>query len=306
MQFTFSIMTIISRTEELEILLAVADSGGFSAAAKALNIQVAKASRAIQRLETELQCSLFNRTTRRVTLTEEGSLFVQRIRAGLDSISSAEEQLRLARGTPSGRLRIDAATPFILHQLVPLMAEFSRQYPLIEPELIGSENIIDLIEKRTDVAVRIGRLADSNLHAKLLGRSTLRMVASPVYLERGGLPRSVAELAKQRWLAFTPPTTLNSWALTCGELFSIPPGQAMYSSSGEVLKHLCLAGNGIALLSDFMIHSELQGGSLVEVLPGSVLSPNDRELVQAVYYRNTTLSNRISAFTGFLQHRLQL
>ncbi|HAW93590.1 MULTISPECIES: LysR family transcriptional regulator [unclassified Arsukibacterium] len=299
-------MTIISKTEELEILLAVADSGGFSAAATALNIQVAKASRAIQRLETELQCNLFNRTTRRVTLTDEGALFVQRIRSGLDSISSAEEQLRLARGMPSGRLRIDAATPFILNQLVPLMAEFSQDYPLIVPELIGSENIIDLIEKRTDVAIRIGRLSDSNLHAKLLGRSTLRMVASSAYLARSGIPNNVADLSKQRWLAFTPPTTLNSWALVGGEVFSIPAGTAMYSSSGEVLKQLCLAGNGIALLSDFMIHNELQSGSLVEVLPGSVLSPNDRELVQAVYYRNTTLSSRISAFTGFLQQRLTL
>ncbi|WP_409523031.1 LysR family transcriptional regulator [Nitrincola sp. MINF-07-Sa-05] len=299
-------MTIISKTEELEILLAVADSGGFSAAAIALNIQVAKASRAIQRLETELQCSLFNRTTRRVTLTEEGALFVQRIRGGLDSISSAEEQLRLAKGTPSGRLRIDAATPFILHQLVPLMAEFRQQYPLIEPELIGSENIIDLIEKRTDVAIRIGRLADSNLHAKLLGRSKLHLVASPAYLAQSNIPQCVADLADQRWLAFTPPTTLNSWALSSGEVFTIPPGSAMHSSSGEVLKHLCLAGNGIALLSGFMINKEMQQGSLIEVLPGSVLSPNDRELVQAVYYRNTTLSNRISAFTDFLRDRLQL
>ncbi|MDX3775524.1 LysR family transcriptional regulator [Chromatiaceae bacterium AAb-1] len=299
-------MAIISKTEDLEVLLAIVDSGGFSAAAKALNIQVAKASRAIQRLETELNCALFNRTTRRVELTEEGRRFVAAVKSGLNGIAEAEEQLRLLKGMPSGRLRVDAATPFILHQLVPLVAEFQQLYPQIELELISSENIIDLIEKRTDVAIRIGRLTDSNLHARLLGRSKLYIVASPAYIRQYGRPATVAQLNNHRIISFVEPTRLNHWPLVQGETVLTPATPQLASSSGEVIKQLCLAGNGIALLSNFMIHTELQQGTLVEVLPGAVLSPNDRERVQAVYYRNTALSGRISAFIDFLAGRLTL
>lgn len=107
-------MTIVSRTEDLEILLTVIDSGSFSAAARILDIQVAKVSRAISRLEQELDCTLLNRTTRKLELTEEGRIFTEHVREGLDRLAEAEEKLRSLKGVPAGRLRVDAATPFIL------------------------------------------------------------------------------------------------------------------------------------------------------------------------------------------------
>lgn len=172
-------MTIISRNEDLEILLTVVDSGSFSSAARILDIQVAKVSRAVSRLEKELDSTLLNRTTRRLELTEEGRQFTQQVRLGLQQLAAAEEELKVLKGIPAGRLRVDAATPFILHQLVPHVAGFRERYPQVELELVANENIIDLIERRTDLAFRIGSLKDSNLHARYFGKSPLHVVASP-------------------------------------------------------------------------------------------------------------------------------
>lgn len=295
-------MTISSRTEDLQILLAVVDSGSFSSAARDLDLQVAKVSRAVARLEQQLRCTLLNRTTRRLELTDEGQQFVEAIRNGLHQLADAEEQLRVRHQAPAGKLRLDAATPFMLHQLVPIMGAFRRRYPEIELELMTSENMIDLLERRTDVAIRIGELEDSNLHARLLGRSPLHLVASPDYLTRAGHPDDETELQHHSLLGFTQAPNLNRWPLR--EELMIRP--ALSASSGETLRQLCLAGEGIGLFSAFMIREDLAAGRLIEVLPGSVQSPHPREQVQAVYYRSHTLSPRISALLDYLQQQLML
>lgn len=295
-------MTIISQTADLEILLALYDSGSFSAAARLLDCPVAKVSRAVQRLENELAVTLFNRTTRRVEATEEGRLFISQLRPALQQLALAEEQLRLSRGEPAGLLRVDAASPFVLHQLVGLVSEFQRQYPRVKLELISSENFIDLIEKRTDVAIRIGALQDSNLHATKLGKSPLRLLASKAYLQKYGMPMHSNELAQHQLLGFSEPGKLNHWHLA--NPINIQP--AISASSGETLLQLCKLGHGIALLSDFMTQALRQSGELIEVLPGQLQSPHPREDIHAVYYRNTALSGRISVFIRFLQQHLQL
>ncbi|MEH6711329.1 MAG: LysR family transcriptional regulator [Paraglaciecola polaris] len=296
-------MTIISHTTALEMLLAVVDHGGFSAAAKYLDVQVAKVSRAIAKLEKNLDCTLLNRTTRRVELTQEGILFVSEVRASLQQLSYAESRLRELKQVPAGRLTIDAASPFMLHQLVPLVAGFRQAYPLIELELISNESIIDLIEKRTDVAIRIGQLHDSNLHARLLGNSKLRLVASPAYLATLTGPVTFDSLADCSIIGFAQSPQLNIWPLNHLQ-FDLKPN--VLASSGETMRQLCLSGNGIALLSDFMITQDLYAGRLVEVLAGEVNSPHPRERVNAVYYKNSTLSSRITAFLDYIQNKLKL
>ncbi len=295
-------MTIISRTEDLEILLTVIDSGSFSAAARILDIQVAKVSRAVSRLEKDLDCTLLNRTTRKLELTEEGRIFTEQIRNGLHQLAEAEEKIRTLKGIPAGRLRVDAATPFILHQLVPLVPGFCESYPKIELELVTNENIIDLIERKTDLAIRIGTLQDSNLHARFLGRSPLHIVASPSYLAQQGTPETPEALEQHQIIGFADAPHLNRWPLTRHVALST----TLSSSSGETIRQLCLAGQGLALLSEFMICEDLANGQLVKVLDNHITSPNNRELVHAVYYRNTTLSSRITAFLDYIHPRMQL
>lgn len=295
-------MTIISRSEDLTILIAVADSGGFSAAAQQLNIQVAKVSRAVARVEERLNTSIFNRTTRRVELTEEGRIFIEKAREGLEKLSEAEEWLKVRHQKPAGRLRIDSASPFVLHQLTPHIKAFTQLHPEIKLELSSSDGIINLLEKRTDVAIRIGKLEDSTLHARTLGQSKLHLVASPDYLKKQGEPQTVEQLLACHLLGFIPPSVLNIWSVGMG--VEITPWISV--SSGEVLRQLCLAGNGIACLSNFMVQKDIEKGDLVTVMGEQMQSPHPRELVQAVYYRNTALSSRIKVFIDFIEQRIKL
>ncbi|GAB3480603.1 LysR substrate-binding domain-containing protein [Marinomonas epiphytica] len=115
------------------------------------------------------------------------------------------------KGTPRGKLRVDAVSPFLYHQIIPHIAAFQAAYPDIQLELISSENIIDLIEKKTDVAIRIGQLADSNLHARRIGFSKLHIVGSPSYFDRFGKPLNVTDLAKHQIIGFADSAKLNNW-----------------------------------------------------------------------------------------------
>lgn len=293
---------MLTRSDDLEILLAVVDSGGFSAAADTLDIQVARVSRAVGKVEKQLGVSILNRTTRRIELTDEGRQFIDSIRLGLTQIQRAEEEL-ISRGElPKGRLRVDAASPFVLHQLVPLIGDFQVQYPDIELELSSNEGFVDLLEKKTDVAIRIGQLSDSTLHARPLGRSQLHLVASPDYLAKRGQPHTTADLIHHATIGFSEPKALNQWPLKGFQ--SLQP--TLTSSNGEAVRQLALAGNGIACLSGFMVNSDIEEGRLIPVLEHEKISRTGRELVNAVYYKSSNVARRISAFIDFIQPKLTL
>ena len=291
-----------AKTEDIEIFLTVVDTGSFTGAANLLNQQVAKVSRAVSRLEDTLQCTLLNRTTRRLELTEEGHVFIRYAREGLNTLYTGEEAIKLLKQAPSGHLRIDAASPFVLHQLTPLVGEFVQQYPHITLDLTSHDNIIDLLEHKTDLAIRIGDLKDSNLHARLLGKSQLRLVVSPEYLYQHNEVAHINDLSTHKLIGFNDASKLNSWPLKTPVKLNFH----MTGSSGETLRQLCLNHQGIALLSHFMIGDDLKSGRLVEVLPEAIVTPNNRESIQAVYYKNSAVSSRILAFLDFIQPRLTL
>lgn len=290
------------RSDDLELLLAVVDCGGFSAAADSLGIQVARVSRAVNKVEKQLSVTLLNRTTRRIELTAEGRTFVGNVRLGLQQIQLAEDDVINRGALPEGRLRVDAASPFIFHQLVPLIESFKAMYPAIELELSSNEVFVDLIEKKTDLAIRIGKLEDSTLHARALGRSPLYVVASPAYLAKRGLPDSPQALNQHDIIGFSGQESLNKWPLKAIE--SLTPTLA--ATNGESIRQLTLAGNGIACLSNFMIQQDLEEGRLVSVLDDFRIGNTDRELINAVYYKTSSVARRISAFIDFIQPRLTL
>ncbi|MCS0282745.1 LysR family transcriptional regulator [Vibrio alginolyticus] len=293
---------MLTRSDELEILMAVVDSGGFSSAADALGIQVARVSRAVSKVESQLGVTLLNRTTRRVEVTEEGHQFVEAVRLGLLQIQQAEEEIITRGELPKGRLRVDAASPFVLHQLVPLIQPFKEAYPDIQLDFTSNEGFVDLLEKRTDVAIRIGRLSDSTLHAKPLGTSPLFIVATPGYLSKRGFPEAVGDLRSHNLIGFSGAKVLNQWPLRGFEM--IEPD--ILSSSGETVRQLVLAGNGIACLSGFMVKDDLDSGRLVALFESEKITNTGREQVNAVFYKSSSVSKRISAFIDFIQPRLTL
>lgn len=294
-------------TDELLVFVTVIDCGSITAAAEKLQQTVSGVSRALTRLERKLDTALVRRTTRRLQLTEEGEAFLLRARAILDAMEEAEESVTRGRERPSGRLRVDAASPFMLHCVAPHMKAFSALYPEIRLELTSNERIVDLLEQKVDIAIRIGALQDSTLHARALGRSKLRVLASPAYLAEYGEPRSVEALRAHRLIGFTAPEHLNRWPLRAGgkskaELLKIEP--AITASSGETLRQLALSGWGIVCLADFMTAADVRAERLVPIL-GNVLV-DERQPVSAVYYQSASLAGRVQCFLDFMATRVRL
>ncbi len=288
--------------DELQAFVSVVDSGSISAAAEQLRQTASGISRALSRLEEKLEVTLLRRTTRRLELTEEGQAFLAQARKILEAVEEAEEQMKVRRQKPAGRLRVNAAAPFMLHVVVPLVSGFRERYPQIQLELHSSDQIIDLLEQRTDVAIRIGALRDSTLHARPLGSSRLRVLASPAYLKSHGTPKTVGDLAGHSLLGFTQPDSLNQWPLRhpLGDALAISP--SLSASSGETLRQLALAGAGIVCLADFMTQADRARGDLLQVLPGATVEVH--QPIHAVYYRNTALASRIACFLDYLGSQL--
>jgi len=291
-----------ARSDELQIFVCVIECGSISAAAEQVGQTPSAVSRTLSKLEAKLDTTLINRTTRRMDLTEEGKYFFEQAKLILDQMEQLEERLSSRQQTPSGRLRINAASPFMLHAIVPYIDEFRQLYPDIQLELNSNDLIIDLLEQSTDVAIRIGTLADSTLHARSLGCSPLLIVASPSYLKKHGAPRQVADLSEHTLLGFTHNEGLNQWPLRYvhGDRWPINP--VISASSGETVRHLVLEGQGIACLSHFMTIDDIRAGRL-KVLLGEFNS-GYRQPINAVYYRNSQLALRIQCFLDFIQSKL--
>ena len=287
--------------DEMLAFVSVVDSGSISAAAEQLEQTASGVSRALSRLEDKLAVTLLRRTTRRLELTEEGEAFLAQARRILASVEEAEEQMALRRQAPAGRLRVNTASPFMLHVIVPLIGDFRARYPLIELELHSDDRIVDLLERRIDLAIRIGPLPDSSLHARPLCHTTRRVLASPAYLARHGTPQQVEDLAEHSLIGFTEPDRLNDWPLRRARReLADQPGATRIQR-----RHGARAGAGrrrIASLSDFMTGRDRQRGELVEVLAAQRVDV--RQPINAVYYRNTALASRITCFLDYLSERL--
>lgn len=290
-------------TDELLAFVTVIDSGSITAAAEALQQTVSGVSRALARLEKKLDATLVRRTTRRLQLTDEGELFLARARLILSAMEDAEEAIARHRERPAGRLRVDAASPFMLHCIVPHVKAFAALYPEITLELTSNERIVDLMEQRVDIAIRIGALQDSTLHARSLGSSRSRVLASPGYLAEHGEPRDVGEMQGHRLIGFTAPESLNDWPLRDGRggtFVSVTPTVA--ASSGETIRQLALCDGGIACLSEFMTAADVRAGRLRAILD-DVLE-DARLPISAVYYQSESMAARARAFLDFLAGRL--
>jgi DNA-binding transcriptional LysR family regulator len=212
----------------------------------------------------------------------------------------------------------------MLHCIAPHMTAFSALYPEIRLELTSSERIVDLLEQKVDIAIRIGALQDSTLHARALGSSKLRVVASPAYLAEHGEPKSVDALREHRLIGFTAPEHLNRWPLrergkragkgtskstsrtdrVGGKPEPLKIEPSITASSGETLRQLALSGWGIACLADFMTAADIRDGRLVPIL-GHVLL-DERQPVSAVYYQSASLAGRVQCFLDFIAARVRL
>lgn len=290
-------------SDELAIFVAVVESGSFSRAATQLELANSAISRSVKKLEMKLGVSLLNRTTRQLSLTEEGERYFRRVQQVLQEMAAAENELMETRQSPRGLLRIDAATPVMLHLLMPLIKPFRERYPEVTLSLISSETFINLIERKVDVAIRVGTLTDSTLRARPLFTSRRKIIASPEYLAQYGMPRSAEDLQDHICLGFSETESLNKWPVAQADGLPYDITAGITSNSGETLKQLCLMGNGIACLSDYMINKEIAEGRFIELLTDRLL-PVEMPF-SAVYYSDRAVSSRIRAFIDFLSEQVQ-
>ncbi|WP_374664272.1 LysR substrate-binding domain-containing protein [Acinetobacter sp.] len=291
-----------STIEELQAFTAIVDSGSIVMAADRLGQTASGISRALQRLESKLNVTLLERTTRKIKLTQEGQLFLAKTRRILNDLAEAEDSLQKADEDISGLIRVDSATPFVLHVIVPLMHEFMQKYPNIEIELNNHDQVIDLLEHQTDVAIRFGELNDSTLHAKLLCRSRLYIAASPAYLAEKGHPVHPEELLQHDLIGFSQVLHLNTWPVNVNNKpFTARP--KIKASNGETVRQLALDGNGITCLSRFLVQDDLQAGRLTALFEDQIELHYQK--IHAVYYLQEHLPKRVRLFIEFLAEKLK-
>lgn len=289
----------VNRSGEMEVFVRVVEAGGFTAAAKALGMTPSAVSKLVARLEARLGARLVNRSTRKLQLTAEGSTFHERslrVLADLDDV----ERAVAARAAPRGRLRINSSVPFGLRHLLPLIPRFTAAYPEVQVDVTLTDQVIDLLDERAELAIRVGPLRPSQLVARKLGDSRMALVAAPDYLARRGTPRHPDDLAGHDLVVFNFARHCDAWPFLVDgtRVWRAAHGRALVGD-GESAARLAMAGQGIARLSMHHVADEIAAGRLVPVLEN--FNPGDVETISAVYVGHAgPLPARVRAFIDFL------
>jgi DNA-binding transcriptional LysR family regulator len=285
----------MDRLGDLEIFARVASTGSMSRAARDLGLSPPVISKRIKRLEERLGTRLLQRTTRQIALTEAGRGFHERVVAILGAVDDAETWVSQRANVARGPLRISAPTTFGRLHVAPHLVRFLERYPEIAIDLSLADHFVDVVGDGFDVAIRIADLADTSLVAKKLASNHRLLCASPRYVEKHGLPASIADLARHRLLVHNA----DHWRLDGPDgPVSVPVQSAVVTNSSEVIREAVLAGLGIALRSTWDVGAELKSGHLVPVLLS--YRGGQRVAIYAVYPSRRHLPQKTRVFIDFL------
>ncbi|WP_342360846.1 LysR family transcriptional regulator [Terrarubrum flagellatum] len=288
-----------NRSGEMEVFARAVELGGFSAAARAFRMTPSAVSKLISRLEARLGARLVNRSTRKLLLTPEGAQFYERCVRILGDMAEAEQEA--AKGSaPQGRVRVNSNVPFGLHYLLPLVPEFLARHPGVTLDIVLTDLVIDLLNERADVAIRVGPMRESQLVARKLGQSRMAVVASPNYLAKHGTPHTLADLDRHNRIDFGFARIRSAWAFRDGEeSIYIPAAGNALVGDGESARQLALSGMGLARLALFHVGPDIAAGRLVPVLES--FNPGDVEEINAVFVgQGGHTPARVRAFIDFL------
>ncbi|MEQ9905720.1 LysR family transcriptional regulator [Pectobacterium aroidearum] len=284
------------------VFVQVAETRSFVAAGRLLGVSASAVGKSVARLEEKLGVRLFHRSTRSITLTAEGSLFLARSRRILAEIEAAELELSQTKAVPRGRLRV--SLPLVSSLVLPVLGEFMREYPEIELDLDFTDRMVDVIEEGFDAVVRTGDPVDSRLTARRLGTFRFLVVAAPDYLARYGCPQTPADLMQHACLHYRFPNSgkLEPWAL---QLLSgepeLPLPTSMICNNIETRVCFALQGLGIAYLPDFSIREQLAGGQLQPILTDYV---ERNGIFHVLWPASKHPSPKVRAFVDFLCARV--
>jgi DNA-binding transcriptional LysR family regulator len=288
----------MDRFAEMQTFAAVVDAGSFVKAAEALAMSKAAVSRYVGELEARLGVRLLHRTTRRLSLTEEGQLFHARCRDLLAELAEAEAEITRGIAEASGLVRVNAPVTFGILHLAPLWGRFRALHPKVALDITLNDRVVDLVEEGYDLAVRIAALPDSTLVSKRLSTTRMLLCASPRYLADHGTPSHPGELAQHAVMAYSYLATRDEWH------FDGPQGRVsvrtqpwLRTNSGDTCRTAALAHQGIVLQPSFMVGDDVGAGRLVEVLPAY----RGVELgIHAVYPTRKHVSPKVRLLIDFL------
>jgi DNA-binding transcriptional LysR family regulator len=292
----------LDRLTGMAVFAKVVDAGSFAAAARHFGMSPAMVTTHVQTLEERLGVRLLNRTTRRVSATEVGQNFYERCLRILSDLEEAEGAAGELQSVPRGLLRVTAPVSFGTRKLTPAIADYLVSYPDVSIDLSLDDPYLDLLEKRFDLAIRLGHLADSSLIARKLCTLATILCASPGYLEKNGVPRTPRDLSGHNCLVYTYATPQSVWSFVDqnGKEDIVRISGRFLADSGDALLALVLRDGGVVLGPDYLVDDDLKAGRLIRLLP-EYATPETA--VHAVYPHSRHLSAKTRTFIDFLASR---
>ncbi|WP_134499009.1 LysR family transcriptional regulator [Microvirga pakistanensis] len=289
----------MDRLGSLNAFVQAADTRSFTVAGQRLGVSSSAIGKAVARLEERLGVRLFHRSTRTITLTAEGELFLERCRRIFGEVEAAEQELAQTQGAARGKLRV--SLPLVGMLMMPTLSAFMHCYPEVELDLDFTDRLVDVIDEGFDAVIRAGEVSDSRLMTRTLGTFRFRLVAAPEYLARRGTPRKPSDLARHACLhhRFATSGKLEPWPLRIGKAFTLPI--ATVANTIEPLIYLAEQGHGIASLPDFAIRQQLENGTLVPILDRYI---HHEGIFRMLWPSSRYLSPKIRVFVDFMAERL--
>ncbi|MCU0570833.1 MAG: LysR family transcriptional regulator [Oculatellaceae cyanobacterium Prado106] len=288
----------------LQIFVEVVKQRSFAAVARERNVDPSSVSRAIASLEEELGIRLLQRTTRQLSPTEAGMAYFRRIEPLVEEMQQAIDVAADVSGQPKGKLRVTASVAFGHQCIVPLLPQFTEQYPDLTVDLLLTDAVVDLFTDRIDVAVRLGILSDSTLIAQQLMRTHYCVCASAAYLKRAGHPKAISDIEQHNCLLFPLAGFRSRWIFkdSQGERSEIAVSGRTMISSAIALRDCAIAGMGLALLPNWLIDQDLQNGNLINVFPHYEVTATDfNTAAWLVYPSRAYVPLKVRVFIDFMK-----
>jgi DNA-binding transcriptional LysR family regulator len=286
----------------MEMFVRVVETGSFSKAALEFHTTQPTVTKQVAATEARLKVRLLNRNTRGVSLTEPGALYYEKCKSIVREAEEAESIVQLRQNQAQGLLRVGTSVAFGRRVVVPLALEYMRRHPQVQLDLSFEDRYVDLIAQGIDVAIRMGKLADSSLGARFLGMNPWVMVAAPGYLKKHGTPKRAQDLSGHVALIYSSVVGDDVWRMHTpkGEPVTVPVSGRLRSNNVSAVLAAAREGLGIALMPRYVASDSLAAGKVVEVLPGHALPEQE---IHAVFPSPKLVPGKVSSFVAFLQGR---
>jgi DNA-binding transcriptional LysR family regulator len=293
----------VDKLRAMEVFTRIVDAGSLTAAAAGSDLSLPSVVRMLASLEAALDVRLLNRTTRRISLTDEGREYYARCKRVLAEIDEAEAALSARRASPRGRLRLTAPVMFGRLHVAPVATDFGTRHPAVVLDLLLLDRSVDLVEEGIDVGVRIGHLPDSSLVAVAVGETGRVVCASPAYLRRAGTPASPADLTRHRCISFSGLSPARDWQFGSGATITrIVIDAALISNQVDTALDACVRGIGVGQFLRYQVQASLDNGKLKRVLREHEPPPLP---IQVIYPQSRLLSANVRAFVDWTVPRLR-